>query len=190
MSPLYLGFICKDVSSRAQARFLPALANGSNKQRQGVIDGASQDLITCLCECALNILNGNVSLKPAERTKLKKTQATPENANRQKDEPAEEEENFETKGGFSWCFADAGFERSGWATVQVNVMEHGKKMVLIPQEILARMQASRRLEQTPITRVVHGLDTDMRQLIGQTGSVGRRKNQAVPTDSSEIIISR
>ena len=38
-------------------------------------------------------------------------------------------------------------------------------MVLIPQETLARMQASRRLEQTPITRVVHGLDTDMRQLI-------------------------
>lgn len=38
-------------------------------------------------------------------------------------------------------------------------------MVLVPQDTLARMQASRRLEQTPITRVVHGLDTDLRKLI-------------------------
>ncbi len=38
-------------------------------------------------------------------------------------------------------------------------------MVLVPQDTLARMQASRRLEQTPITRVVHGLDTDLRKLL-------------------------
>lgn len=44
-------------------------------------------------------------------------------------------------------------------------MEHAKKMVLVPQDTLARMQASRRLEQTPITRVVHGLDTDLRKLM-------------------------
>ncbi len=44
-------------------------------------------------------------------------------------------------------------------------MEHAKKMVLVPQDTLARMQASRRLEQTPITRVVHGLDSDLRKLL-------------------------
>ena len=38
-------------------------------------------------------------------------------------------------------------------------------MVLIPQETLTKLQSARRLEQTPTTRVVHGIDTDMRQLL-------------------------
>ena len=38
-------------------------------------------------------------------------------------------------------------------------------MVLIPQETLTNLQSTRRLEQTPTTRVVHGIDTDMRQLL-------------------------
>ncbi len=54
------------------APFLHVLATGSKKQRQGVIDGAGKDLITCVCECALNVLNGNVSLTAAERTKLRR----------------------------------------------------------------------------------------------------------------------
>ena len=54
------------------APYLHVLAKGSTKQRQGVIDGAGKDLITCLCECALNVLNGNVSLTPADRTKLRR----------------------------------------------------------------------------------------------------------------------
>lgn len=54
------------------APYLHVLSKGSKKQRHGVIDGASNDLITCLCECALNVLNGNVSLKPSERTKLRR----------------------------------------------------------------------------------------------------------------------
>ncbi len=54
------------------APYLHVLAKGSTKQRQGVIDGAGKDLVTCLCECALNVLNGNVSLTPAERNKLKR----------------------------------------------------------------------------------------------------------------------
>ena len=38
-------------------------------------------------------------------------------------------------------------------------------MVLIPQETLTNLQSTRRLEQTPTTRVVHWIDTDMRQLL-------------------------
>ena len=44
-------------------------------------------------------------------------------------------------------------------------MEYAKKMVLVPQETLTKLQSARRLEQTPTTRVVHGIDTDMRQLL-------------------------
>ena len=54
------------------APYLHVLARGSDKQRQGVIQGANKELIACLCECALNVLNGNVHLKPSEKKKLLK----------------------------------------------------------------------------------------------------------------------
>ena len=54
------------------APYLHVLAKGSDKQRQGVIQGANKELITCLCECALNVLNGNIHLKPSEKKRLTK----------------------------------------------------------------------------------------------------------------------
>ena len=40
---------------RNHAPYLQVLAQGNTKQRQGVIQGASKELIACVCECALNI---------------------------------------------------------------------------------------------------------------------------------------
>ena len=36
---------------------------------------------------------------------------------------------------------------------------------MVPHETLAQLQVARQLEQTPTTRIVHGLDADMRQLL-------------------------
>lgn len=52
--------------------YLQVLAKGSPKQRQGLIHGASKDLINCICEGALNTLNGNVPLKRHEKKRLLK----------------------------------------------------------------------------------------------------------------------
>ena len=52
--------------------FLHVLAKGTAKQKQGLILGADKQLIDCLCECALNVLNGNIPLKPSDKRKLKK----------------------------------------------------------------------------------------------------------------------
>ena len=54
------------------APYLHVLARGSDKQRHGVIQGANKELMNCLCECALNVLNGNIPLKPSEKKKIKK----------------------------------------------------------------------------------------------------------------------
>lgn len=51
--------------------YLHVLARGSPTQRQGVLKGANTDLVKCLCECALNILKGNVPLSAAHKRKLK-----------------------------------------------------------------------------------------------------------------------
>ena len=55
---------------RKHEPYLHVLAKGSQKQRHGIIQGASKDLIHCICEGALNTLNGNVPLKKHQKQKL------------------------------------------------------------------------------------------------------------------------
>lgn len=57
---------------KAHAPYLHVLANGSAKQREGILHGADRELIYCLCECALNILRGNVKLSNTQKNKLRK----------------------------------------------------------------------------------------------------------------------
>lgn len=51
--------------------FLHALAKGSQPQRKGILQGAKKDLLETICECALNVLHGNVPLSSSEKRKLK-----------------------------------------------------------------------------------------------------------------------
>ncbi len=54
------------------APYLHVLANGTIQQREGILRGAKKQLIYCLCECALNVLQGNVKLTPVAKSKLNK----------------------------------------------------------------------------------------------------------------------
>ena len=40
------------------------------KQRKELLTQANSELITCICECALNILNGNVQITKTQHKKL------------------------------------------------------------------------------------------------------------------------
>ena len=72
---------------RKHEPYLHVLAKGSPKQRQGIIRGASKELINCLCEGALNTLNGNIPLKKHQKQKLRKyRQQVRALANRRKSE--------------------------------------------------------------------------------------------------------
>ena len=57
---------------QAQAPYLHVLVNGNTKQREGILRGANKELVYCLCECALNVLQGNVKLDHTEKNKLRK----------------------------------------------------------------------------------------------------------------------
>ncbi len=57
---------------KVHAPYLQVLAKGNATQRQGILNGASRELIFCLCECALNVLNGNVPLSSSQKKKLSK----------------------------------------------------------------------------------------------------------------------
>jgi len=52
--------------------YIDVLARAKPCQRKAILHTADYDLIVCLCECALNILNGNVPLKSHDREKLEK----------------------------------------------------------------------------------------------------------------------
>lgn len=55
---------------RRQHLYLKAIAEGTPKQRQHVLHHANRQLLDCLCECALNILEGPVRLNSTEEKAL------------------------------------------------------------------------------------------------------------------------
>lgn len=51
---------------------IQTLSNSKRKQRDILLQHANRDLIDCVCDCAHNILKGNVPLKEAEFKYLNK----------------------------------------------------------------------------------------------------------------------
>ncbi|OXU16287.1 hypothetical protein TSAR_001073 [Trichomalopsis sarcophagae] len=54
------------------ARILHALYHLNKEQRKAVLKKANRNLIKGICECALNMLKGNVPLNAVQKVKLKK----------------------------------------------------------------------------------------------------------------------
>ena len=57
---------------KKKAHVLTALAKSDPRVRQAILLGFDKELIKCISECALNILKGNVPLKPNEKKALGK----------------------------------------------------------------------------------------------------------------------
>lgn len=57
---------------KKNAVLLQAICAASPQQRRALINRADLKLVRCICECALNILKGNVPLKPSEKKRLSK----------------------------------------------------------------------------------------------------------------------
>ena len=57
---------------KRQAPLLLALAKAHPHICKAILRGADKDLLHCLSECALNILKGNVKLKPSDKARLTK----------------------------------------------------------------------------------------------------------------------
>ena len=55
---------------KRQAPLLLALAKAHPHVCKAILNGIDKDLLQCLSEFALNILKGNVTLKPSEKAKL------------------------------------------------------------------------------------------------------------------------
>ncbi len=55
---------------RKHADTLSLLAKAKPSMCKAILKGADKDLVHCLCECAHNVLKGNVRLTSAQKTKL------------------------------------------------------------------------------------------------------------------------
>jgi hypothetical protein len=51
-------------------KFLKKLKRADKKQRRKLLETAEKDSILCVCDCANNILKGNINLKPKEKKQL------------------------------------------------------------------------------------------------------------------------
>ena len=59
---------------KGQQPFLRAIAEGTHKQRQHVLNHADKHLLACLCECALNVVEDTVKLSPKEKKAIARHQ--------------------------------------------------------------------------------------------------------------------
>lgn len=66
---------CKSIGKK-NAIALHALCHLNSDQRQAILKTSDVKLIKCICECALNILLGNVPLKNCQKLKLRKHRKT------------------------------------------------------------------------------------------------------------------
>ena len=57
---------------RKHTTMLKALGSASPKLKKVIIKQGDKDLITCLCDCANNILKGNVPLSQRQKSCLKR----------------------------------------------------------------------------------------------------------------------
>lgn len=57
---------------RKSIAILNALQYLSKEQREAILRKADPRMIRCVCECALNVLRGNIPLKSGQRKKLRR----------------------------------------------------------------------------------------------------------------------
>lgn len=55
---------------RRNYKFLKLLKKAQRTKRKNLLEAADKDQILCLCDCANNILKGNIHLKPKEKKQL------------------------------------------------------------------------------------------------------------------------
>lgn len=60
----------------SQIDYLKILAKSKNKLRRVILEKADQKLITAICECILNLLNGKIKIDSSSKEKLFKYRKT------------------------------------------------------------------------------------------------------------------
>ena len=62
------------MSARLTENFfkLKLLKEASPKMRKKILKDCKKNLLCCICECALNVLKGNVPLKKSQKSKLRR----------------------------------------------------------------------------------------------------------------------
>ena len=67
-----MSFVSRMENVTDHVPLLQLLANGSSRQRTALLRQANPQLVHCLCECALNVLRGNIPLTPTQKIGLKR----------------------------------------------------------------------------------------------------------------------
>ena len=79
---------------------LKVLHKAKDKERKRIIDSGNKELILCLCECIINILNGNVPTTSDQKKKLKRYTKNLQILKRQRTSLKQKKKLFGQKGGF------------------------------------------------------------------------------------------
>ncbi|KAL7289431.1 hypothetical protein TKK_0016627 [Trichogramma kaykai] len=64
---------CAPCVNKRHAALLTALVHSDSKQRLALLKNADDSFVRCICECALNVLRGNVPVKNKNRLRKHKS---------------------------------------------------------------------------------------------------------------------
>ena len=84
---------------RRQLPFMRKLMRMSDRKRRALISICPKELMDCFCECAVNILKGNVPLTPRQMSKLRREKHNLRELAKKKT-PVKEKKKILQKGGF------------------------------------------------------------------------------------------
>ena len=79
---------------------LKELQKSRKNKRKAIIEGCDNELIYCLCECVMNVLNGNIPTTKQQKQKLQRYAKTLKKVESRKVSLKKKKELFIQEGGF------------------------------------------------------------------------------------------
>ena len=90
------------MTSRLKKHFhvLKVLQKARPKKRKEILESANKDLVYCLCECIVNVLNGNVPTTAAQKQKIRRHGNTLKEIKHKQTSLKQKKKLFIQRGGF------------------------------------------------------------------------------------------
>ena len=134
------------------------------QKRNHIIDVAGNELVHCICDCVLNVLNGNIPISEEEKKRLKRHKYSLRELVKKKTSD-KKEEAFDSRG---WVSRSAYpyTRRISFKTVWI-IMDRMKKLLMMDSRTFNRLT-------TPKDKVLTSIEGEMSSILNDE-SISRRR---------------
>lgn len=146
--------------------YLQVLAKSKPKVRKIIVEHGPSDIVLCICECTLNLLKGVIPLTPNQKQRLARYKkylrvlANKKVSRKKKKTPSSSKRRKYFNGLITTCVK---------CTEQfVYKMNLFKGMVLVPEDVLDRLERKQKQETTPLVSNLMNIDENIDNILRRT----------------------